>query len=37
MVFAVTFLKERFAWNYVAAFVFLAVAAYFAFAVKVPA
>lgn len=34
IVFAVTFLKERMAWNYVVAFVFLAVAAFFAFAFK---
>ncbi len=35
-VFAVTFLKEKFAWNYLVAFVFLAVAAFFAFAFKGP-
>ena len=34
IVFAVTFLKEKMAWNYVVAFVFLAVAAFFAFAFK---
>lgn len=34
MVFAVTFLKERLAWNYVAAFFFLGVAVFFAFAFK---
>ena len=32
--FAVLFLKEKFAWNYAAAFVCLAGAAYFAFAFK---
>jgi len=32
--FAVLFLKEKLAWNYVVAFVFLAVAAFFAFAFK---
>ena len=37
LVFALTFLKERLTWNYVVAFVFLAVAAFFAFAFKVPA
>src|SRR3984957_10160736 len=36
MVFAVTFLKEEFAWNYIVAFVFLGLAAFFAFAFKVP-
>lgn len=36
VVFAVLFLKEKFAWNYVAAFVCLGGAAYFAFAFKVP-
>jgi hypothetical protein len=34
IIFALTFLKERLAWNYVVAFVFLAVAAFFAFAFK---
>src|SRR6202453_4160745 len=34
MVFAVTFLKEKLAWNYVVAFAFLGVAAFFAFAFK---
>ena len=34
--FAVMFLKEKLAWNYLAAFVFLAVAAFFAFAFKAP-
>jgi uncharacterized protein (DUF486 family) len=36
IVFAVTFLREKLAWNYVAAFVFLGVAAFFAFAFKAP-
>jgi hypothetical protein len=36
MIFAITFLKERLAWNYLAAIVFLGVAAFFAFAFKVP-
>jgi uncharacterized protein (DUF486 family) len=35
-VFAVTFLKEKLAWNYLVAFAFLGVAAFFAFAFKVP-
>ena len=34
IVFAVTFLKERLAWNYLVACGFLAVAAFFAFAFK---
>ncbi len=34
MVFAITFLKEKLAWNYLVAFLFLAVAAFFAFAFK---
>jgi uncharacterized protein len=34
--FAVAFLKERVAWNYLVAFAFLGVAAFFAFAFKVP-
>jgi uncharacterized protein (DUF486 family) len=34
IVFAVVFLKEKLAWNYLAACVFLAVAAFFAFAFK---
>jgi len=34
MVFAIAFLKEKLAWNYLVAFVFLAVAAFFAFAFK---
>ncbi len=33
-IFAIIVLKERLAWNYVVAFVFLAIAAYFAFAFK---
>jgi uncharacterized protein (DUF486 family) len=37
IVFALTFLKEKLAWNYVVAFAFLAVAAFFAFAFKAPA
>ena len=36
MVFALTFLKEKFAWNYLVAFAFLGVAAFFAFAFKAP-
>ena len=34
MVFAIMFLKEKLAWNYLVAFFFLAVAAFFAFAFK---
>jgi uncharacterized protein (DUF486 family) len=34
IVFAMLFLKEKLAWNYVVAFFFLAVAAFFAFAFK---
>ena len=34
IVFATTFLKEKLAWNYVVAFAFLGVAAFFAFAFK---
>src|SRR6202522_2660907 len=34
IVFAVAFLKERLAWNYLVAFALLGVAAYFAFAFK---
>lgn len=34
ILFALTFLKEKLAWNYLVAFVFLAVAAFFAFAFK---
>jgi hypothetical protein len=36
IVFATMFLKEKLAWNYLVAFVFLGVAAFFAFAFKVP-
>ena len=36
MIFAVTFLKERLAWNYLVAFGFLVVAAFFAFAFRSP-
>src|ERR1035438_6351562 len=36
IVFAITFLKERLAWNYLAAFAFVGVAAFFAFAFKAP-
>jgi hypothetical protein len=35
IVFAIFFLKENFAWNYLVAFAFLGVAAFFAFAFKV--
>ena len=34
--FAVFFLKEKFAWNYIVAFGFLMVAGFFAFAFKAP-
>jgi uncharacterized protein (DUF486 family) len=34
LVFAIFFLKVKRAWNYLAAFAFLAVAAFFAFAFK---
>ncbi len=34
--FAILFLKEKFAWNYVVAFIFLGIAAFFAFAFKAP-
>ena len=34
IVFATTFLKEKLAWNYLVAFIFLGVAAFFAFAFK---
>jgi uncharacterized protein (DUF486 family) len=34
MGFAVTFLKEKLAWNYLVAFAFLAIAAFFAFAFR---
>jgi len=36
IVFEATYLKEKLAWNYLVAFGFLAVAAFFAFAFKVP-
>ena len=36
IVFAIFYLKEKLAWNYLVAFAFLGVAAYFAFAFKVP-
>jgi uncharacterized protein len=36
IVFATTFLKEKMAWNYLVAFVFLGVAAFFAFAFRSP-
>jgi uncharacterized protein (DUF486 family) len=35
--FAVLYLKEKVAWNYLVAFVFLGLAAFFAFAFKAPA
>ena len=34
--FGIVFLKEKLAWNYLVAFAFLGVAAFFAFAFKVP-
>ena len=34
IVFATTFLKEKLAWNYIVAFVFLIIAVFFAFAFK---
>ena len=34
--FAILFLKEKLAWNYLVAFVFLALAAFFAFAFRAP-
>lgn len=37
MLFAVFFLKEKLAWNYLVAFAFLGGAAFFAFAFKAPA
>ncbi|MGO9992509.1 MAG: DMT family protein [Steroidobacteraceae bacterium] len=37
IVFAILLLKERLAWNYLVAFAFLGVAAFFAFAFKAPA
>jgi uncharacterized protein len=36
ILFAIFFLKEKFAWNYLVAFSFLGVAAFFAFAFKAP-
>ena len=36
IVFAILFLKEKLAWNYLVAFAFLGVAAFFAFAFKAP-
>jgi uncharacterized protein (DUF486 family) len=36
MAFAILFLKEKLAWNYALAFVFLGAAAFFAFAFKPP-
>jgi uncharacterized protein (DUF486 family) len=36
IVFAMTFLKEKLAWNYLVAFAFLGVAAFFAFAFRAP-
>jgi len=36
MVFAITFLKEKLAWNYLVAFALLGCAAFFAFAFKAP-
>jgi uncharacterized protein len=36
MAFAILFLKEKLAWNYLVAFVFLGGAAFFAFAFKAP-
>jgi uncharacterized protein len=36
IVFALTFLQEKLAWNYLVAFAFLGVAAFFAFAFKTP-
>lgn len=36
IVFAITFLKEKLAWNYLVAFALLGVAAFFAFAFKAP-
>jgi uncharacterized protein (DUF486 family) len=37
IVFATFYLKEKLAWNYLVAFAFLGIAAYFAFAFKAPA
>jgi uncharacterized protein (DUF486 family) len=36
MAFAIAFLKEKLAWNYLVAFAFPGVAAFFAFAFKAP-
>jgi uncharacterized protein (DUF486 family) len=36
IVFAITFLKEKLAWNYLVAFALLGVAAFFAFAFRAP-
>src|ERR1700734_1070449 len=36
IVFAIFFLKEKLAWNYLAAFAFIGIAAFFAFAFKAP-
>ena len=36
VVFAIFFLKEKLAWNYLVAFTFLGLAAFFAFAFKAP-
>ena len=36
IVFGIFFLKEKLAWNYLVAFAFLGVAAFFAFAFKAP-
>jgi uncharacterized protein (DUF486 family) len=36
VIFALTFLKEKMAWNYLVAFAFLGGAAFFAFAFKAP-
>jgi uncharacterized protein len=36
ILFAIMFLKEKLAWNYLVAFAFLGVAAFFAFAFKTP-
>jgi uncharacterized protein (DUF486 family) len=37
IVFAITYLQEKMAWNHLVAFLFLGIAAFFAFAVKSPA
>ena len=36
VIFAITFLKEKLAWNYLVAFALIACAVYFAFAFKAP-